>query len=135
MNLDDGTPCNAAPPPANVTTPILLTPINDAIIQQDNPNIGCPFDPTFGFGYRIFFDWTDASSPNGINGYYLFVKKMTATIPIVDLFVLDSNYTHTSCNSYIINSNLDGWIWTVQAVDILGNLSSVATGEFKFEPR
>jgi len=122
------------PPVANVTIPILLTPINDEIIQQNNPNIGCPFDPTRGFGWRIFFDWTDTSSPNGIKGYHLFATNINAMFPIIDIFVPDSNFTETSCNSFVIDANLDGWIWTVQAEDNLGNLSSVETDEFVFEP-
>ena len=113
---------------------VLLTPINNEIIQQNNPNIGCPFDPTSGFGFRISYDWTDASSPNGINGYHLFVKSMTAMFPLIDIFVLDSNFTDTSCNTFVIDPNLNDWIWTVQAEDNMGILSPVATGEFMFGP-
>lgn len=117
-----------------VTTPNLLTPINNAIVQQNNPDIGCPFNPTFGFGLSIFFDWTDASSPNGINGYHLFVKQVDAIFPTIDMFVLESNFTHISCNTFVIDANLNDWIWTVQAEDNLGNLSSIATGQFMYEP-
>ncbi len=121
-------------PAPTVTTPILLTPINNDIIQQNNPNIGCPFDQTRGFGFRLFFDWTDATSPNGIRGYHLFAMRIGAIFPIIDTFVQDSNFTELSCNSFVIDSNLNDWIWTVQAEDNLGNLSSVATDVFMFEP-
>jgi len=79
-------------------------------------------------------DLTDSSSPNGINGYHLFATNINAMFPIIDIFVLDSNFTDASCNSFVIDPNLNDWIWTVQAEDNLGNLSSVATGEFMFGP-
>ncbi len=111
-----------------------MTPINNESIEQNNPDIGCPFNPTFGFGSIIFFDWTDSSSPNGISGYYLFVMHTNALIPLIDIFVADSHFTYLSCNSFVSDFNLDQWIWTVQAEDNLGNLSDVSTDEFMFEP-
>ena len=125
------------PPPeqvVEVTTPVLLTPINNDTIQQNNPSIGCPIGPFSGFGFRIFYDWSDSSSPNGIMGYHLFVMNINAMFPLIDIFVLDSDFTFTSCNSFVVGSNLNDWMWTVQAEDNIGNLSPVATGEFMFEP-
>jgi len=133
-------PCPTSPCPADnqsiqiVSTPELLIPIESLVITQNNPNIGCPPDPDRGFGYSIFFDWTDSNSPNGIKGYHLFATNINAMFPIIDIFVLDSNFTETSCNSFVIDSNLNDWIWTVQAEDNLGNLSSVTTYEFMFPP-
>lgn len=124
------------PPPAEeviVRLPLLLTPVNKDAIEQNNPSIGCPLDRFSGYGHRIFFDWTDSSSPNGIRGYHLFVRNINATLPLIDTFVLESEYTDTSCNSFVIDSNLEGWIWSVQAEDNQGNLSPFSTGEFVFE--
>lgn len=124
---------NMAPQPT-VTRPSLLTPINNETIEQNNPNIGCPFSPTAGYGHEIFFDWTDSSSPNGIKGYHLFVKNLNAINPVFSGFVLDSDFTLTSCNAFVVDRNLNNWIWTVQAEDNLGNLSSIATGQYMYEP-
>lgn len=118
----------------NVTTPLLLTPINNDAVQQNNSSIGCPLDPFRGYGLRIFFDWTDSDSPNGIKGYHIFVMRTGATLPIIDTFVSESEYTDTSCNAFVIDSNLEGWTWTVQAEDNQGNLSTIASGEFSYEP-
>jgi len=116
-------------------TPTLNEPINNQTIQQNNPDIGCEFDPFFGFGSEIFFDWTDSESSSGISGYQLFVIGPGAIFPIVDTFVAESEFTHTSCNSFVIDVNLMGWEWTVQAVDNDGNMSDVSdTGVFQFEP-
>jgi len=136
--LDDGSHCSAPASPtgpvANVTAPVLLTPVNNEAIPQNDPNIDCPFDPFYSYGHEIFFDWTDSSSPNGISGYHLFVIHTGAIFPIVDTFVLDSEYTNTSCNSYIADMNLNDWIWSVQAEDNFGNLSPVVEDVFRFEP-
>lgn len=133
----DGDSFTEDPPPeqaVNVTIPVLLTPINHDVIEQNNPSIGCPLDPVRGYGHRIIFDWTDSDSPNGIKGYHIFVMRTGATLPIINTFVPNSEYTDTSCNSFVIDSNLGGWTWTVQAEDNRGNLSPVASGEFRFEP-
>lgn len=126
------------PPPsttANVTTPTLIEPIENQIIQQNNPDIGCPFLNNRGFGFEIFFDWSDSESSNGISGYQLFVMGSNATIPLIDTFVTESEFTDLGCNGFVIDSNLMGWEWTVQAVDNKGNLSDVSeTQTFQFGP-
>lgn len=121
-------------PAITVTTPSLLAPVNEELIQQNNPNIECNFDPLRGYGHEIFFDWEDSDSPNGIKGYRLIVKNSGSTIPVIDEFVPDSEYTDTRCNSFVMDNKLDDWEWTVQAEDNLGNLSHIATGEFIYEP-
>ena len=127
--IEDSPPAEAV----NVTEPVLLTPINNESVEQNNQSIGCPVNPFSGFGYRIFFDWTDSDSPNGIKGYHLFVEHIDAEFPLIDMFVAESEYTFTSCNSFIIDSNLNDWTWSVQAEDNFGNLSPVASGDFIFE--
>lgn len=125
------------PPPeevVNVAAPVLLTPVNNDAIPQNNPNIGCPFVPFRGYGHEILFDWTDSGSPNGIKGYHLFVMNINAVIPLIDMFVEDSEFTFTGCNDFVIDSNLNGWMWSVQAEDNSGNLSPVVEDIFRFEP-
>lgn len=118
-----------------VSVPTLITPINNVVIQQNNPDSGCPSDPIRGFGYTILFDWTNSSSRYGIAGYYLFVKNKTASLPIVDTFVTTSEFTKTNCGGGVIDRYLEGWEWHVQAKDRHGNLSPKSiTGTFAFEP-
>lgn len=131
---NDNTPPEVMPEDDTPTTPILLEPINNQGIEQNNPDIGCPFLENFGFGSQIFFDWTDSESPNGIAGYEIFVIGGNAVFPIVDTFVTESEFTRTSCNSFVIDSNLENWTWNVTAVDNEGNMSEVSeTGVFRFE--
>jgi len=123
-------------PPINsiVFTPILITPINNEIIIQNNPDTGCPSDTPVGSGYSIFFDWTDSSSPNGISGYQLVVKRKSAPLLLIDTFVTVSEFDFLACSSFVTDFNLLDWEWTVQAEDNLGNLSQISeTGLFQFE--
>jgi hypothetical protein len=117
------------------STPVLLTPIGNASIQQNDPTIGCPFYPSRGYGFRIFFDWTDSSSQVGIAGYEIFAERESALVPIVDAFVTDSQLTVVSCNTFVIDQNLEGWRWRVRARDNSGNLGEwTAFAQFRFAP-
>jgi hypothetical protein len=125
----------SAPGGVAVSSPELLTPINNEAIQQNNPNIGCPFDPTRGFGYQIVFDWTDSVADAGIAGYQVFAEHVGSTVPLLDAFVTDSELTLTSCNAFVSDENVDSWRWRVKAVDVLGNESAwTEFGLFHFEP-
>ena len=115
--------------------PELLSPVDNAVIQQNDPTSGCSLNPSRGYGLQIFFDWTDSSSANGVVGYELFVKKDTATLPIVSTLVGSSEFAHTSCNSFVTDGNLEGWEWRVRAQDALGTFSDwSAAGLFQFAP-
>ena len=129
---DDLRYANVTGPP---TTPTLISPINNATISQNDPTIGCPSHPTRGFGYLVKFDWTDATSPHGIAGYEIFAKARTAQFPIVDTFVVPSEFTRASCNVFVIDPNLEGWEWRVRARDRRGQLGPWSvTGLFRFSP-
>ena len=118
---------------AAVSTPELLTPINNEAIQQNNPNIGCPFHPTRGFGFQIVFDWTDSVADAGIAGYQVFAEHVGSPVPILDYFVTVSEFTYTPCNTF--TNFLDSWRWRVKAVDVSGNESAwTEFGLFTFEP-
>jgi len=139
--LDPACMVEDTPEDTTPDTPTLNEPINNQTITQNNPDIGCPFDPFFGFGSEIFFDWTDSEASSGISGYQLFVIGPGAIFPIVDTFVTESEFTFTSCNSFVIDSNLMGWEWNVQAVSNEGKLINQGKlGEvsedqtFQFEP-
>jgi len=139
--FNDGTGCGGHPPTeptieieTDITTPILIEPIDNQAIKQNNPDIGCPFSENFGFGHEIFFDWTDSESPNGIVGYEIFAIGGNAIFPIIHTFATESEFTDTSCNSFVIDANLENWTWNVTAVDNQGNKSEVSeTKVFRFE--
>lgn len=119
------------------TVPALLTPVQDicSVVQQNNPNIGCAPHPHRGYGLRINFNWTDATSPQGIAGYFIFVKNVNAPLPLIDRFVPVSQLAYRSCNAFVPDPLLLGWQWRVRAQDRQGGLgpwSPFAT--FAFEP-
>jgi len=125
--------CAVEDPPSDTLT--LIEPINNQVIQQNNPDIGCPFLENRGFGFEVFFDWTDSSSPNGISGYFLTFGSTGATIPPTPIFVVESEFSDLACNGFVIDPNLMGWEWTVQAVDNEGNISEVSDpGIYQFGP-
>jgi hypothetical protein len=125
-------PVPELPPPArDPMQPALLRPSHTEQIPQNNPEIGCPSHPTRGYGLQIDFDWSDASSPNGIMGYHLVVQGRRASAPLIDTMVTSSKYTFRMCNGFVDNFNSSvGFSWTVQAQDKLGNLGPVSDPGF-----
>jgi len=119
-------------------TPELVAPINGAVIEQNNPNIGCTLssEPTRGFGFQILFDWTDVAADVGVAGYELLAQHEGAALPIVNTFVQGaSQYTLTSCNSFVQDAVLTGWQWRVRAKDTNGNVGPwTEMGAFVFAP-
>ena len=110
-------------------------PINNAVVQQNDPATGCSLNPTSGYGSRIFFDWTDSTSPNGIQGYQLYFINSRATIPRIDTFVAKSEFIEIECNSFVIDQNLQGFQWRVRAQDNRGNYSDwTPWGTFQYAP-
>jgi len=101
------------PPPVPVT---LLAPAADAVIVQNDLALAavCPFNPTFGYGFRITFDWTDYQPESKVKFYTVelhhgastFFTSLATTGPV-------STYDYIACNSFVIDSNLTGWYWEV----------------------
>ncbi len=128
-------PTTTEPSTTVPSTPQLLRPIVNQAIPQNDSTIGCSFDPTGGYGFRILFDWTDSSSDVAIEGYEIFAERETATNPIVNTFVIDSQFTLSRCNSFVLDPNLEGWRWRIRARDVSGNFSEWSPfADFRFEP-
>jgi hypothetical protein len=115
-------------PPA----PLLLTPVSNAQIPQNDSSNGCSLNPNAprrGFGYKISFDWANVS---GATQYNLVVQHQGATIPLVDVVVSQSSYLLVQCGGFVIDSNLTNWHWQVRSFtnNISGDFSSARPFEF-----
>lgn len=119
------------PPLDFVSVPELISPINNAIIEQNNPDTGCPFDPDRGFGYKIFYDWTDSTSPNGVETYGLnFINDSKTSI---SRSTTSSEHTEIQCNTFVGEGAI--WEWRVRAFDNLDFQSQNSeTRLFEFGP-
>ncbi|HZT28326.1 MAG TPA: hypothetical protein VFA33_00475 [Bryobacteraceae bacterium] len=118
-----------------VSVPTLLAPVNNAVVQQNDPATGCSANPAKGYGWGILFDWTDSTSSNGIQRYEIYVIHSGAPGPGIDTFVTKSEFSQVSCNSFVIDQNLQGWQWRVRAQDTRGNYSDwTPWGAFQYAP-
>jgi hypothetical protein len=89
-----------SPPPA----PTLISPANGAVMDN-----GCK-DRSNGITWD--FDWSDVP---GATAYHLRVWRNPALPVINDMGVPASSYHYDSPQTYVINSNLNGWRWMVRA--------------------
>jgi hypothetical protein len=134
--------CAAAAPPAMATDNpaaapaphvkiTLLSPPDGAVIQQNNPASGCAFSPTRGYGLRIDFAWREGGHRHEVLAYRL-VAALGASIPIVDVTIPDTTYTWVACDAF--TQLLQGWSWSVSALDAQSNVLGTAEGTFDFAP-
>jgi len=111
--------CTQEPPhaPAGGTslkgTVALVSPTAGERFAQNNPAIGCASHPARGYGFRIAFDWHDVE---GAQRYRVQFKHTGAQYSAVEYTVEQSEYAATWCNAFVIDANLDNWIWRVAAV-------------------
>lgn len=118
-------------PPRKIS---LLTPTNGAAIRQNDPTMGCAAHQYRGYGFRIRFTWT-ASTHAATARYRLFARKTSAQNPFINVTVSGTEYVSTRCNTFVSDANLEGWAWTVEALDAQGDpVQSSGTGRFKFSP-
>jgi hypothetical protein len=111
----------------------LLSPGEGAFVPQNDASTGCPADATRGYGFVIEFEWK-ANHEKDVAAYQLFVQHPDAIYPIVDVIVRETTYTDLDCNTFVIDSHLEGWQWRVRALDRQGNFSDWAQGVFNFTP-
>jgi hypothetical protein len=117
-----------------VLGPTLLEPDEGAVIQQNRDDIGCSLIPWYqgkGYGFEIEFDWSDV--PDAAT--YELETWREGSDPGSIVVDGSSSYTSTECNTYVVDNNLQGWMWRVRAVDALGNASQWSqTGTYEFAP-
>lgn len=117
-------------------------PLPKARIPQNVSTLGCAAHPTAGSGFGIVFRWMPIPSwrPDraiGIRGYRLRVQHQDAPNPALDVTLAgasSTSYRWVSCNSFVIDSNLDDWIWSVTAVDSEGHVVASSHSSFLFLP-
>ena len=131
------TPILGVPGVGPPNAPSLLTPIGNVTIRQNDPESGCAFDPTRGYGYKIIFDWSDSTAATGIRGYNfaLVVYPNQSPVYVYQTFVEGSTLAYVKCNEYLPDGQLERWGWFVKAEDRDGNSSEWSPrGDFRFEP-
>ena len=123
---------NQVAPPGQ---PVLLAPAMDAVIPQNDPASGCPFNASRGSGSRLSFDWTDVTAEGGLAEYQIVVHgPRSPNLPIVDARVLPSEYVRLDCGGYVADPNLEGWVWKVRAFDRAGQAGEWTERRFHFGP-
>jgi hypothetical protein len=135
-NMEEGTLSvllNESQPVARPTAPEPLSPVANAVITQNDPGIGCQLHDVVGYGYRIRFRWSPATSERGIAGYELMAQNLSAGAVLVNASATGAEYDYTRCNAYTIATGLEGWSWRVRAKDGDGNYSVwSAAATFRF---
>lgn len=112
----------------------LLTPPAEFAVRQNDPTIGCPVHESRGYGFQIRFAWI-ASTHAATARYRLIVRKRSAQNPLVDETVSDPEYVLAMCGSFVSDANLDGWQWSVDALDAVGTVvQSSGVFNFRFSP-
>lgn len=101
------------PPSVPVT---LIAPAADVVIVQNDSALAavCPFNPTYGYGFRITFDWTDYQPASRVKTYTVELHHGATTFfSSLDTTGRESTYDYIACNNFVIDSNLTGWYWQV----------------------
>jgi hypothetical protein len=89
---------------AAIGQPQLISPNNNVVMDN-----GCG-DKSNGITWD--FDWSDVPRAEA---YHIRVWKNPAIPVINEMNVTASNFHYDSPQTYIINTNLTGWRWTVRA--------------------
>lgn len=87
-----------------ISPPTLTSPVNGSVMDN-----GCR-DRSNGITWD--FDWSDVP---GATAYHIRVWRNPALPVINQMNVASSDYHYDSPQTYIINSNLNGWRWRVRA--------------------
>ena len=117
----------------NASAVTLRHPAANEVIPQNDSTIGCPLNPTYGYGFKIRFGWSPTTVPN-FSHYHLVVQHGSSPASI-DEDVHQHHFKDLECASFVLDSNLSGWHWQVTTFDGNGNL--VETSElrsFSFAP-
>lgn len=98
------------PPPTAV--PVLVSPINGGYVQQNDPATNCRYDPFYGYGFRVTFEWT-AVTATGFDSYEIQLKHPNASVAALQQQVRSTRYEYIACN--LVAGDEQGWQWMVRA--------------------
>ena len=85
----------------------LDSPAANAVIPQDDPAIGCAFDPNRGSGFMIAFDWTTLRPLSAGNTFTLVLQHTGSIAPALQQEGLtDPSFDFVECNSLVSDTNL-----------------------------
>lgn len=91
----------------------LLAPEPEHRFVQNDESTGCPAHAARGYGFRLSFDWEDVE---GAERYDIRLQRTGAQYPAVDYHVTESQFELAWCNAFVIDANLDDWVWSVAAI-------------------
>jgi hypothetical protein len=115
--------------PVQEASVVLIDPAPHAIIRQNSSESDCPRNRIGG--HVINFQWEAFA---GASSYRVYVKHRGALKPIVDRRINATRYNAVRCGGYVIDSNLTGWEWRVEAFNADGRqLAFSETRPFQFE--
>lgn len=105
-----------APDVLEPSTITLHAPAPDVRIAQNVATLECEPHPTRGYGLRIAFSWSPPTGGAAPIAYFLLVKREGSEFPLFENFVPSAAFTMTGCNAFVIDANLEGWLWQVSPV-------------------
>ena len=117
FSIAAATPTPAPPAVAGVIT--LVAPAAGAVVTQNDPSLAtkCPANATRGLGYVIEFSWKAVGLAN-VAGFQVVMQHGSGTPIVLDV---DGSTTTSlsalSCNTFVIDNNLTGWHWQVNALN------------------
>ena len=120
--------------PAPLLDPsFLISPAIQGRFRQNDPTIGCSAHAARGRGFRLAFDWRDVE---GAGAYKIVFWQRQAIYPAIERVVTASEYAETRCQTFVIDRNLNDWVWKVAALGG-SRLNTIVWSEertFGFEP-
>lgn len=111
--------CSPPTPPAdkrpetNPPTVQLVSPESEGRFQQNDLTLGCTPHSARGSGFRVAFDWKDVRAANR---YRVVFWQRNAQFPAIARDVTTSEYEEINCNAFVMDRNLDEWVWKVAAM-------------------
>jgi len=98
--------------------------LNFQVEQNQKYGLQSCKDPTKGGGFTVVFGWTAPQAPIGINLYSIKINPPVETLPAPEVKADGSTTTAfwSSCD-VIPDSSLEGWTWTIRALDPEGTSS------------
>jgi hypothetical protein len=106
-----GTPTSPTAASTSSSTPTLISPINGGYVQQNDPATNCRYDPVYGYGFQVTFEW---GAVNGATAYQIQLMGPYASVAALDARTTTTRYMHRACG--FVAGTEQGWQWKVRAI-------------------